>query len=101
MDILLQDLRYAFRMLVKSPGFSRSFGTQPFLGRDFLASDAQVGNVAILSYRVWRKHFGSDPRIVGGTIHCNGRAYAVIGVLPKTFTVPEMPGDVWVPDTIN
>ena len=84
-----------------STGFFRSFGTQPFLGRDFLASDAEPGNVAILSYSLWKRHFGSDPKILGGTIQCNGRAYTVIGVLPQKFTVPEMPGDVWVPDTIN
>ncbi len=39
-------------------------GTEPLLGRTFVASDAVPGNenVAVLSYGFWQRRFGAEPK---------------------------------------
>lgn len=65
-------------------------GVQPMLGRTFTADEMQEGHdhVVVLSSRIWRDRFASDPQIVGKTIHLNGYPYTVIGVLPGEFELP-------------
>ena len=68
-------------------------GVRPFLGRNFLPEeDATPGShpVVILSYGSWERRFGSDPAIVGKTTHFNGKAYTIIGVMPKGFIGTEV-----------
>jgi putative ABC transport system permease protein len=83
-----------------SPDFFRTFGVRPLLGRGFLPSDPSTGpaQVAIVSYGLWKERMGSDPNAIGRTIKCNGQPYTVVGVLPQTFSFPEEPADVWIPD---
>ena len=65
-------------------------GVQPMLGRTFTAEEMQSGHdhVVVLSGRIWRDRFASDPQIVGKTIHLDGYPYTVIGVLPGEFELP-------------
>ena len=65
-------------------------GVQPMLGRTFTADEMQAGHdhVVVLTSRIWRDRFASDPAIVGKTIHLDGYPYAVIGVLPGQFELP-------------
>ncbi len=68
-------------------------GVRPFLGRNFLPEeDATPGShpVVILSYGSWERRFGSDPAIVGKTTHFNGKAYTIVGVMPKGFIGTEV-----------
>jgi predicted permease len=69
------------------------------LGRYFLPSDAPDGQdpqpVAVLSYNFWRRHYNSDPGIVGKNIQLVHKDYTVLGVLPPRFTW--MDGDVYLP----
>jgi len=59
------------------------------LGRNFVASEDEPGNrVAILSYGLWLRQFGSDPSIVGKSITLDGRQYTVVGIMPAGFTFP-------------
>jgi putative ABC transport system permease protein len=50
------------------------------LGREFRSDDTE--SVAILSYALWQRRFGSDAGIVGKPIHLEGREYTIVGVLP-------------------
>jgi len=43
---------------------------------------------AVLSYGMWARRYGSDPRMLGKSITINGKAYEVVGVLPKSFSLP-------------
>jgi predicted permease len=63
---------------------------QPLMGRTFQASDAQEGHdrIALLTYSLWRGHFGGDSNIVGRDIRIDGSQYRVIGVMPPTFRFP-------------
>jgi predicted permease len=62
-------------------------GAKALLGRTLLPEEDRPGKppVAILSNRVWRRLFNSDPAIVGKSITLDGIPYAVAGVLPRTF----------------
>jgi putative ABC transport system permease protein len=57
---------------------------KPFMGRYFLPEEGQPGkdHVLIMTHRLWKERFGSDPNIIGKEIRVNGETYAVVGVRP-------------------
>jgi predicted permease len=56
----------------------------------------------LISYQLWRSHFGGDASIVGKTISLDGKAVRVIGVLPKEFEFPTLErADVLVPQGLD
>src|SRR4029077_18178891 len=74
-------------------------GTQPVVGRGFLAEEDGPGHpVAVLSDAFWRRHFNADTKVVGRQVHLNGRAYTVVGVMPAGFQFPVRADarDVWL-----
>jgi predicted permease len=77
-------------------------GAQPAQGRFFHASDEHGPNSApfiVLSHDFWRKHFDSDPGVVGTTVDINKHPFTVIGVAAGTFHGSEVfiwP-DFWMP----
>lgn len=73
---------------IVTENFFQVLGVKMHLGRSFSVDEVkQAGssNVAILGYYFWKKHFDGDPNAIGSTIHINGSAFAVIGVLSKDF----------------
>ena len=62
-------------------------GAKPLLGRLLLPEEDKPGkpDVAILSERVWKRLFNSDPGVVGKTIVLNGNPFIVAGVLQRGF----------------
>ena len=69
-----------------SANFFRLLGVTPYMGRTFVDGEDAAGanaNGVILSYRAWRSWGGSDRQIIGKQLTLNGRAYTVIGVLPR------------------
>jgi putative ABC transport system permease protein len=78
-----------------SGNFFSVLGVQPALGAGFpreplFSRDA----IAVISHRLWRERFGSDPAIVGKTIALNGPLFTVVGVMPRGFQYPG-DTDVW------
>jgi predicted permease len=75
------------------------FGLPAMLGRYFLPTDAPDNQdpqpVAVLTYQFWRRHYHSDPDIVGRTIQLDHKDYSIIGVMPQRFTW--MDADVYLP----
>ena len=67
----------------------RMLGAKTLLGRLLLPEEDKPGKppVAILSYRLWRRLFSSDPQIVGKSITLNGNPYTVAGVLRPEFSI--------------
>jgi predicted permease len=64
-------------------------GVAPELGHGFRPEDEKVGaRVVLISHALWVGQFGSDPGVVGRTIHLSGDAYTVAGVMPATFRFP-------------
>ena len=80
------------------PTFFSLLGTRPLLGREIGVSDDVSGgqHVAVLSYQLWNSQFGGDQQVVGKSIHLDGDAYTVIGVMPPSFDKPES-ALLWVP----
>jgi predicted permease len=65
-------------------------GAQPAQGRLFTPDDDRYGgpNVVILGYGIWVRRYASNPHMVGRHIIINTHDYEVIGVLPKSFSLP-------------
>jgi predicted permease len=76
---------------------------EPLLGRTFTqAEDEHQQPVVVLSYNLWRTHYQANTNILGTTILLDRKPYAVIGVMPRNFEFPLLPGhvdasDLWVP----
>jgi predicted permease len=75
----------------------------PLLGRGFTPEeDAQQQPVVVLSYSLWQSHFRGDAGVLGSKVVFDSKPYVVIGVMPRGFEFPLMPGHVdgsqfWVP----
>src|SRR5215472_4099618 len=82
-----------------SPGFFSILGIPPYLGRTFVSGDGIPGqdNKVILSYGLWQSRFGGQPDIVGKTLNVNGRPCVIVGVMPRGFSFPKSPAELWTP----
>jgi predicted permease len=67
------------------------------LGRTLVSSDDEEGsrNVAVLSDRLWRRRYHSDPGAIGRTMTISGEAYAIAGVMPPDFEFVYSEAEVW------
>jgi predicted permease len=69
-------------------------GVNPALGRSFLAEENQPerSQVVILSYGLWQRRFGGDPKLIGREITLNSVNCTVVGVMPPgfKFLLPEI-----------
>ena len=70
----------------------------PLLGRPLVEEDAEAGApaVIVLSERVWRTRFESDPTIVGQIVRLGRVPHTVVGIMPEHFAFP-MYHSAWVP----
>ncbi|MGB6897075.1 MAG: ABC transporter permease, partial [Candidatus Acidiferrum sp.] len=70
-------------------GLLEMLGAKPLLGRLLLPEEDKPGkpDVAILTERVWRRLFHSDPGIIGEPIVLNGNPFTVVGVLQNGFVL--------------
>src|ERR1700720_3052 len=80
-------------------------GVAPRMGRAFTNEEEAAGhNLVILSDGLWKRHFGSDLKIVGRTVALDRIPYTFVGVMPAGFQFPlkgqqwnSEPADLWVP----
>jgi predicted permease len=90
-----------FGMIVTG-NFFDVLGAKPTAGRFFLPDEDRVTGaspVLVLSYGLWQRRFGADPRVVGTTVRLNAGAYTIVGVAQEGFGgafAGVMP-DLWVP----
>ena len=77
--------------------FVSTLGAGIQLGRDFQASDENVGapRVALLSDRFWRSHFGGDPNVLGRSVNLSGMATTIIGVMSPGVDFPYKDVALW------
>ncbi len=73
-----------------SAGYFGVLGVAPMLGREFETKDERPGNErqAILSARLWRAQFHSDPHILGRKIRLDGRPFTIVAVMPEAMRHP-------------
>jgi putative ABC transport system permease protein len=72
---------------------------KPALGRTFVRDeDAPLKNrVVILSYGMWQRRFGGDPRILERRLSLSGVPCAIVGVMPAGFAFPSAEVEFWSP----
>ncbi|MBV9878542.1 MAG: ABC transporter permease [Verrucomicrobia bacterium] len=70
--------------------YFQTLGLVPTIGRTFLENEDKSGSdrVVMLSERLWREQFGSDPKVLGRTIVMNAITYHVIGIAPDKVMHP-------------
>jgi putative ABC transport system permease protein len=81
-----------------SEGYFRVFGAPVMLGRTFTQQEDSPngGHVVVLSYGLWQRRFGGNPKVVGQALSLGGEPYTIIGVLGRDFASdPE--ADIWIP----
>ncbi|HSY70415.1 MAG TPA: ABC transporter permease [Edaphobacter sp.] len=77
-------------------------GVSPLMGRTFTTQEDEGGQqVALVSYQTWRSRFDGD-NILGRKILLDRKPYEIIGVMPREFEFPLVPGqlnrsELWVP----
>ena len=75
----------------------------PLLGRYFTQEeDDRKEQVAVVSYSLWQKRMAGDPQALGKKILLDRKPYVVIGVMPRNFEFPLVPGhlnssELWIP----
>jgi predicted permease len=65
-------------------------GQAAALGRVFTPDEDTPGKpaTALLSSGMWLRHFGADPKMIGRSVTLNGVPYEVVGIMPRTFSLP-------------
>ncbi|MEM8963366.1 MAG: ABC transporter permease [Acidobacteriota bacterium] len=76
---------------------------RPELGRLFDETAQEPGNerVAVLGHALWQRRYGGDPSILGRTIHLDGHAHEVIGVMPASHRPLDPSWQLWTPLPID
>ncbi len=82
-------------------------GAAPLYGRGFRQGEDVSGTgapVVVISHSLWKRRYGSDPRILGQSIRIDDASYQVIGVMPDGFRLPtdfgedfQEPTELWMP----
>jgi putative ABC transport system permease protein len=80
-----------------------ALGVSPLMGRAFTQQeDEGSAQLAVLSYQTWQGRFHGDPNILGQKVLLDRKPYEIIGVMPREFEFPLVPGqlnrsELWVP----
>jgi predicted permease len=66
--------------------FFSLLGVHPRLGRSFTSEECRANQaLVVLSNAFWKRHFGSDPQVIGRRLILNGQPLTMIGVMPHSF----------------
>ncbi|TAM83927.1 MAG: ABC transporter permease [Acidobacteria bacterium] len=85
-----------------SGNYFSMFGISAYAGRAIMPADDQPNAlpVAVMDYRTWQTHFGSDTSVIGSSFVINMVPYTVVGITPPAFfgdTLRSDPPDFWLP----
>ena len=81
-----------------------TLGASVALGHDFVADDDRPGapRVALVSYGLWKSHFGENPSILQRAISVDGEQMRVVGILPENFEMPNLEkADILIPQRLD
>jgi putative ABC transport system permease protein len=79
-------------------GYFSMLGIRPMLGRTFARGEDQPGRdaVVVVSEGFWKRRLRGAADAPGKTLQLNGRAFTVVGVMPKDFDYP-LSNEIWTP----
>ena len=88
--------------IIATENYFDVIGVRPAIGRTFHPEPNQALNTdpyIVLGYSLWTRRFGSDPKVLGRTVHINGHPFTVIGVSPRNFygTITGIDAEYFVP----
>jgi len=74
-------------------------GVDASLGRLMLPQDDQPDqrHVVVLTHECWQRRFAGEAQIVGKTLNLNGESYEIIGILPRSFSLPNPEAELAIP----
>jgi putative ABC transport system permease protein len=81
-------------------------GVSPLMGRAFTQrEDDSSAPVTVLSYQMWHSRFHGDGNILGQKILLDRKPYEIVGVMPRDFEFPLVPGrlnrtELWIPTSL-
>jgi len=86
-----------------SEGYFKMYGLHPVLGRDFLASEHQVGSApaCLLTESFWREELHADSGVIGKALDLDGKSCTIVGVMPVMKPSASRPVSVWLPLETN
>lgn len=87
---------------IVTPAYFATLGVTAAAGRLLDARDEVTQGIPpiVVSDRFWKNNLGSDPEVIGRTIHINGKLCTIVGVTPRGFqgASPMMfVADLWLP----
>jgi len=82
-----------------TPSLFPLIGAMPALGRFFNPDEGATGadGAVVLSDRMWRERFGTDPHVVGRGLIVDGRPHTIVGVARPGFAFPDRNTLLWTP----
>jgi len=87
-----------------TPEYFELFDVPIIIGRGFEETEAiDLKNpVVVISYRLWQKHYGGKPDVIGQRTVLGDFSYKIIGVIAEDFIEPQLyevgrTTDVWLP----
>ena len=82
-----------------SANLFETLGVNAAVGRTFEPEDDRPGapRVAVMTYGLWQRRFGSDTSLVGQPLELNGASYTLVGILPPSFFFPIPDAELAVP----
>jgi len=87
--------------------FFQLLGTEPALGRTFSPAESAGASyntangylrgdrLAVISDGLWRRRFGRDSGIIGGSISIDGADWQIVAVMPPEFAIPNREVEIW------
>ena len=99
------------RMALVTVDFFDLLGARAQIGRTFVPEDAaadeggdrpRAGAPAplVLSHGLWVRTFGQESEVLGRTVHVNGQAAVIVGVMPEGFSVL-LPPYAGIPENVD
>jgi len=85
-----------------SEAYFRLFGAPVILGRTFTPQEDSPngGHVVVISYGLWQRKFGGNPKIVGTALSLGNEPYTILGVIGQQFRSDPI-ADIWLPFQID
>jgi len=86
-----------------SAGVFGALQVPPLMGRTFTQKEDDASEpVAVVSYAFWQNRLRGDGNVLGTKILLDRKPYVIVGVMPRDFEFPLVPGhlnrsELWVP----
>jgi predicted permease len=86
-----------------SGGVFPALEVAPLMGRFFTQQeDDQKEQVVVVSYSLWQSRLHGNPSVLGSKFLLDRKPYVIIGVMPRNFEFPLVPGqlnssELWIP----